>query len=273
MMRRARRDELEEILNWAADEGWNPGLQDAEAFWAADPEGIFVAERTGRPVAAISVVNHASDHAFLGLYLCRPDFRGQGIGFALWQHALGHAGDRTIGLDGVAAQEANYARSGFVRIGATLRMDGRLSATPDAAVRPASAEDLPVLQTLDRAAFGVSRPRFLHSWLTDHATRKTVVLMDRDGITGFATARQCRAGIKIGPIVAHSVEEALRLARGALDTRDAQVTIDVPDAQAEFLLALEKIGFSNGFSTARMYRGRSPGAGSLSKAIATMELG
>src|SRR3712207_6914266 len=32
------------ILDWAAAEGWNPGLRDADAFWAADPDGFMLAE-------------------------------------------------------------------------------------------------------------------------------------------------------------------------------------------------------------------------------------
>ena len=70
--RRMTLADLETVLEWAADEGWNPGVEDAEAFLAADPEGFFVTEDDGVPVAAISVVNHSPDFAFLGLYLCRP---------------------------------------------------------------------------------------------------------------------------------------------------------------------------------------------------------
>ena len=68
-------DELRVVLDWAAEEGWNPGLDDAEAFHAADPEGFFLAIDKGTPVAAISVVNHSDNFAFLGLYLCRPEYR------------------------------------------------------------------------------------------------------------------------------------------------------------------------------------------------------
>ena len=64
--------ELELIIGWAADEGWNPGLEDASAFYAADPDGFFLKEVDGQAVAAVSVVNHSDDFAFLGLYLCRP---------------------------------------------------------------------------------------------------------------------------------------------------------------------------------------------------------
>ena len=100
ILRNADLSELETVLDWAAAEGWNPGLADAEAFYTADPQGFFVAEADGAPVAAISVVNHDAKNAFLGLYICKPEVRGQGIGFALWQHALRHAGDRSVGLDG-----------------------------------------------------------------------------------------------------------------------------------------------------------------------------
>lgn len=109
VLRTASIAEVKMMLDWAAGEGWNPGLDDASVFHATDPEGFFIAERDGTPVASISVVNHTDDFAFLGFYICRPECRGQGIGLGLWHHALAHAGPRTVGLDGVAAQEANYA--------------------------------------------------------------------------------------------------------------------------------------------------------------------
>ena len=29
------------LVDWAKQEGWNPGIHDAEAFWAQDPEGFL----------------------------------------------------------------------------------------------------------------------------------------------------------------------------------------------------------------------------------------
>lgn len=274
MMRVARREELDLVMGWAADEGWNPGLDDASAFYRADPGGFFVAEREGRPVAAISVVNHAPDFAFLGLYLCRPEWRGRGIGFALWTHALAHAGARTVGLDGVAAQEANYARSGFVRAGATRRFEGGLQPVDADDIRPARPKDLPALRALDRQANGVTRSAFLGAWLDDLPNRRTVVLTAGADIAGFATIRLCRSGVKIGPVVAPDAGAALRLAQAALDgLPDHPVIIDVPEANRAFIAGLTDAGFCETFATARMYRGPAPQAGASLQAIATMELG
>lgn len=41
-----------------------------------------MAEVAGGPAAANAVVDPDAAHAFLGPYICRPGFRGQGIGLA-----------------------------------------------------------------------------------------------------------------------------------------------------------------------------------------------
>ncbi|TNC71766.1 GNAT family N-acetyltransferase [Rubellimicrobium roseum] len=270
-IRRMTAADLDHVLDWAAVEGWNPGLGDAAAFHAADPEGFLLAEVAGDPVGAISVVNHSDVFAFLGLYLCRPEWRGQGIGMALWREGLTHAGGRTIGLDGVAAQEANYARSGFVRTGATIRFEGPRVTGDSPTLRPMRPEDLPALLALDRRATGVERARFLSAWTRTTSDRRTIVLEEGGAIQGFATARLCRLGCKIGPIIAPDAECGL-----ALTASEAEIgtrVIDVPEANHEFISALVARGYRETFRTARMYRGPAPQGDGREQAIATMELG
>jgi GNAT superfamily N-acetyltransferase len=273
-MRQASLAEVRQMLDWAQDEGWNPGLGDAEAFHAADPAGFFVAEADGAPVAAISVVNHSGTFAFLGLYLCRPAYRGRGLGHALWRHALAHAGARTVGLDGVPAQEGNYARSGFVRTEATLRLEGRIAPAAAPQVREAGAEDAAEIARLDLAATGVARERFVAAWSAKADSRRTLVLAGDGGLRGFATVRRCVAGVKVGPVVAPDAAAALALVRAAVARLPAEpAIIDVPEGNAAFRRALEERGFRETFRTARMYRGQPPTAAATLMAIATMELG
>ncbi|MEL0438861.1 GNAT family N-acetyltransferase [Phycobacter sp. K97] len=272
--RTASLDDLDTMLDWAAAEGWNPGLDDAKAFYSADPAGFFVAEIDGHPIAAISVVNHSPDFAFLGFYICAPGYRGQGIGLALWKHALEHAGTRTVGLDGVADQEANYARSGFVRTGATLRFEGSLPGKPDASARPVTEQDRSALARLDIEANDVKRPRFLTSWINDTANRHSLVLEDAGQITGFATLRRCRNGAKVGPVVARDAAAALRLVQAGLTFMPAApVIIDLPDSNTDLIGILTDLGFQETFATARMYRGTPPKPSVILQAIASMELG
>ncbi len=271
--RRASLSDLEQVLDWAAEEGWNPGLHDASVFFAADPDGFFLAEQDGRAIAAISVVNQSDRHAFLGLYLCRPDQRGKGIGFALWQHALAHAGDRTIGLDGVPAQEANYAKSGFALEDRTRRLTGQLPATP-AGGKIAGPGDVDGIVRLDTDANGYPRARYIRAWVTDMPDRKTVVLHEDGVLIGFATARRCREGVKIGPVVAPDAARALHLAGQAAGLlQAASVIVDVPDRAAAFGACLRAAGFEETFATARMYRGPAPAMMPNLHAVCTLELG
>lgn len=268
-------DELEMVLTWAADEDWNTGFADAAAFHAADPRGFFLTRVEDVPVAAISVVNHDLGNSFLGLYICRPESRGQGIGLATWARGLEHAGGRSVGLDAVPDQEANYRTSGFVRTGASLRHEGRLPGCKSSAVRAVVPGDVEKLIKLDARANGFSRPQFLKTWLSDDVQNRASRVRVADGeIQGFATWRACQVGTKIGPIVAPDTASALELIADIARIRpDGPLIIDLPEANADLRRGLEQAGFTIPFTTSRMYRGAIPDTHQSLQAIATMELG
>lgn len=266
--RTASLEEVALVLDWAAEEGWNPGLEDAPAFFAADPHGFFVAVEDEVPVAAISVVNHNDRFAFLGLYIVRPTHRGRGIGFDLWRHALAHAGDRTIGLDGVPAQQANYAASGFVLAGGTTRFEGEIAAVSSDAVRLAGGDDIPELIAREAAASGECKTAHLTAWFQGAETRQTFVAPD-----GFLTARACRAGAKVGPMVAEHAAAAERLLRHAAGAFAGPLIIDVPAASTKLTALCRSLEMTPGFETARMYRGTPPVGQGEVFAVATLELG
>src|SRR3989440_5534475 len=130
-IRAMRPDEISIAVNWAAAEGWNPGLADDACFAAADPEGFFIGELEGTPAATVSCINYSASFAFLGFYIVREDLRGRGYGLRIWNAAIAHAGPRVIGLDGVVAQQKNYRKSGFELAYANVRYGG-IVAAPDA---------------------------------------------------------------------------------------------------------------------------------------------
>jgi len=267
--------DLGTVLDWAAAEGWNPGLDDAPAFLAADPDGFLLRKVDGAPVSAISVVNHSDDFAFLGLYLCHPLHRGRGHGLAVWRAGLAHAGNRIVGLDGVPGQQANYARSGFALAGATARYSGGDGLRSTGTSRRAEPADLRAMLDSERKLTGIDARRFLEGWFRDAGSRRTLVIREAGGLAAYGTVRICRAGAKIGPF--HSRDEASALALlGDLSTTfgAGPVSLDVPDGATGLGPLLGRFGFAPSFSTARMYLGPPPAtSASPYRAIATLELG
>src|SRR5438477_7537587 len=126
-IRPMRADEVALATDWAAAEGWNPGLSDAPCFATVDAEGFLIGELDREPAATISIVNYDDRFSFLGFYIVRPDLRGRGHGMTIWQAAVAHAGRRTIGLDGVIAQQENYRKSGFVLAHRNIRFGGTVA--------------------------------------------------------------------------------------------------------------------------------------------------
>lgn len=243
--------QVEELLCWAAAEGWNPGLQDARAFYAADPNGFFGAFVDEAMVAAIAAIAYDDAFGFIGLYICHPDWRGHGHGKAVWDAGMAYLGDRTIGLDAVPMQQKNYRSMGFRAAYDTVRMSGMVRAVP-APVENRSPTQPKDIAGLDRQGFPADRPAFLQHWLAP--PHDTMIQCADKAIASHGVLRPCTDGAKLGPLFASDVDAAIAL----LTARSGLIHIDMPCFQTEFLSTLSALGFSPGFQTTRMYRGPAP---------------
>jgi GNAT superfamily N-acetyltransferase len=275
-VRPMRREELAFAIDLAAREGWNPGLHDAECFFAADPGGFLIGELRGEPICCISAVSYAGRYGFIGLYLVRPEFRGRGYGMGMWQAAMGRLRGHNVGLDGVVAQQSNYTKSGFRLAYRNIRYQGR--AAPGAVhASVGNAADVPfeAICDFDRRVFPERRDAFLRAWLTQPMAG-AYVAQDGGRLTGYTVVRQCREGWKIGPLVADSLAIARHLhdAAAAHATRDAPLFLDVPESNPGAMALVAALELTPMFETARMYTGPDP-AIELPKlfGVTTFELG
>ena len=253
--------DVDTAVEWAAAEGWNPGWHDGACFRAADPQGFLVGLLDEEPVATISVVRYGPAFGFLGLYIVKPAQRGRGYGIRLWNAGLAYLGERTIGLDGVVAQQANYQRSGFALAYRNVRYQGVAGAKGpiDTRIVALSSLSFDALLRYDRAIFGADRTAFLQCWIAQPGC--TAIGLLRNGILGgYAVARPARAGFKIGPLFADdpSTAQALFDALYASVPAGASLYLDVPECNEAAVGLAQRAGMAVVFETARMYAGPAP---------------
>jgi hypothetical protein len=257
------RAELDLAVDWAAAEGWNPGLHDAIAFHAADPGGFLVGLRDGMPVACISVVRYGADFGFLGFYIAHPSARGQGCGIEVWRAGMARLAGRLVGLDGVPAQQDNYRKSGFDLAWRNIRFEGNpppagTGPPADTTLRDPGTIPFDRIATFDRRFFPAARDAFLSLWLTLPGHRARIALRG-NAVVGLAVARPCRRGTKIGPLYAEDAGIAVTLL-DALRTPalEPPLIIDVPEPNRAAIDLVESMGLAPAFETARMYTGTPP---------------
>jgi GNAT superfamily N-acetyltransferase len=260
LIRTMRPDEVSIALDWAAGEGWNPGLADAGCFATVDPDGFLIGELEGAPVATVSCINYSPSFAFLGFYIVRQDLRGRGYGRPIWNAAVAHAGARIIGLDGVVEQQDNYKRSGFALAYANVRYGGAVASlhVPRANVISLTEVPLATVEADDTTVFPARRAAFLRAWIgaPGHVGHALV----RDGrLAAWGVIRPCRRGRKIGPLVAddRAAAEAV-LAALLAGTGSGEIFLDVPSVNEDAVALAQGLGLAPVFETARMYTGAIP---------------
>ena len=254
------RPEVDLAIDWAAAEGWNPGLHDAACFHAADPDGFLIGLIDDEPVAMISVVRYGTSFGFLGLYIVAPAHRGRGLGLAIWNAGLARLRGRVIGLDGVVAQQPNYRRSGFALAYRNIRWESVAHATvTDRRIVALTSVPFDAVAGFDRTLFPAERTSFLQGWIRPpHGA--ALGLVDDGTLAGYGVIRAARRGFKIGPLCADDPARAEALFDGlvARVPPGSAVYLDTPQPNRAAVALAERRGMTAVFETARMYAGRAP---------------
>ena len=255
------REELAMGIEWAAAEGWNPGLHDVDSFYAADPTGFLLGLLGDVPVGMISAVKYGQNFGFIGFYIVRPEFRGQGYGLGIWNTAMSALHGRLVGLDGVVAQQHNYRKSGFSLGYNNVRYQGqpKQSARRDSCIVPISELSFETLQRYDAAFFPGERTAFLRSWVSQQGST-ALAFVQQGQLAGYGVIRPCRAGFKIGPLFADEADVADRLLRALVASVPTGMVIqlDVPTVHLAAVGLAQAHGMERVFETARMYTGPAP---------------
>ncbi|MBO9446539.1 GNAT family N-acetyltransferase [Ruegeria sp. R14_0] len=261
-------DEVQTAVDWAGQEGWNPGLHDAVCFRSSDPEGFKGGFLDGQMIASASAVNYDDNYSFLGFYIVRPEYRGSGYGLQVAEAVKAHCEHRNMGMDGVVEQQDNYRKFGFTLAYDNYRFSGIAGEILNSLGRSSHDQIAPLetltdaLRTYDRGLFPAPREIFLKAWLDapNHVSR---VFEDNGQIRGYGTLRRCLSGYKVGPLFADTTAIAQALLVSLLSTLPAdqmgsEVFIDMPNPNAQAMALAQQLGLTKVFETGRMYSSHAP---------------
>ena len=285
VIRGMTRAEVDVLIDWAALEGWNPGLHDAAIFWAHDPDAFIAAELRGELIGGGAITAYGDEFGFMGFFIVRPEFRGHGYGNALWLARRDRLRARlrpgaTLGMDGAFEMEPYYARGGFVRSHRDIRFSSEI---PSGQIAPASDGgglvplrdvDFDDILAYDRACFPAMREAFLRAWVNQPDA--LALAYRREGrLVGYGVVRRCRSGCKIGPLFADDLAAATALYQGlARFAAGGPLFLDVPENNPAALALAQNKGMKEVFGCARMYLGVPPAiADARVFGVTTFELG
>jgi len=260
-IRTMRPDEIDFAVKWAAREGWNPGLKDAESFAKIDPNGWLIGELDGMPIATISGVKYGDQFAFVGFYIVAPEHRHHGYGIPMCDKIIEYIDGVVMGTDAVVEQQDNYSsKYGLQTEYLNIRYGGSVNEEFNVSehivdIYEVSSSDL---NAYDKEIFLFDRAEFLKSWIDQPGG--AAVAYVRDGmILGYAVLRPCIEGFKIAPLFADNPIVANEILRALFNKANGQkVFLDAPGVHSAAMDLAREYGLKPVFETARMYLGEPP---------------
>lgn len=256
-----KRAELDIAIKWAANEGWNPGIYDADAFYATDLNGYFMGLLDNEPISCISAVSYGGKFGFLGFYITQPKYRGKGYGIQVWHKAMEYLDNQNIGLDGVVAQQENYKKSGFKLAYRNIRYQGKSKQTDINCSKTVELSTISFTEILkyDSLFFPEPRAKFLEGWLKLPESY-AIGYIRNDKLLGYSVIRKCKIGFKIGPLFADNgkVAEELFLTLNNHIPSGSSIFLDIPEVNSAAIRLAENNNMDMVFETARMYTKEPP---------------
>ena len=252
-------DDLPLGLRLAAQAGWNQTEADWRRFLWLAPEGCFVAQWSGEPVATAAAFAFGAI-GWIAMVLVDEAFRHRGIATRLVERSLQYLdaqGVQTARLDATSLGRPVYERLGFLAEYQLLRMQGAVSSpSADPSFVPLPADRVGAVCDLDAEVTGTQRGRLIQRLYAERPESATAMFEDEAAV-GYAFLRPGRRAAQIGPAAAVSIAAGVAMLDRMLARCSAgPVFADVPaDNRAAVEWAVAH-GFVVQREYTRMVRGR-----------------
>jgi len=265
--------DAEACLALSDEAGWNQTKEDWRLF-IGKGRTFGIRDGQARLIATAAALPYKENFGFVSMVLVTSARRREGLATRLVNLSIDHLRGRQLVpvLDATPAGETVYARQGFRSLFSIERWQGQSqggSAAND--VRDYASSDLASVIALDAETLGAGRGAILAGFIDRVESRAFV----SPAGTGFALIRAGRKALQLGPIVAGSIVEALKLLQSVLAAVRGTIFIDVPVLQREIGEMLARHGFTRQRSFSRMAHGHGTAFGVPEKlfAVAGPEFG
>ncbi len=253
--------------------GWNQSPADWEMFLQLNPKGCLARIHQGRLIATLTSYAFENKVGWLAMVLVDPAFRRMGIATRIMEDGMAALDACPImKLDASVEGRMVYQKMGFINQYEIHRMaiDSALPvADADGAVNAIAQNDLPGIFKTDRAVFGLDRSPFLLNFHQRNAALSWK-LTEQGKTVAYAFGRQGSRHRQIGPLVADTADQAIRLLRAILASQTGQpLFVDVPDSQTAINAELKRQGFRPVRGFMRMVKGKDTHPGKTEQQFAT----
>jgi GNAT superfamily N-acetyltransferase len=239
--------------------GWAHRAEDWELMRELG-RGVVALDESGRVHGSAMWFPFGEAFATVGMVIVTPLLQKHGGGQRLMRHVLEQAKGRALGLHATVQSHQLFLSLGFVDEGAVYLRQGYAGAppevtpAPDAELREFSPADLQAIEDLDRLASAEDRRGLIGAL----ATRSRGMTLRRNGrLEACALIRPFGRGLVIGPVIAGSEDDAMRVLRPLIDAENGRfVRIDIGDANGALADLTEQCGLSVSETVTRMSLGK-----------------
>ncbi|KAK9711999.1 hypothetical protein K7432_007434, partial [Basidiobolus ranarum] len=196
VIKSATQESLKIIYQWGDNEGWNPGVHDWKTMYSTNPDGYFVGHLNDKPICCIAIFRYSHQVSYIGWYIVLKEYRGHGYGLTMFKYAMNLLKGYNIGLDGVVAQQSNYAKFGFVRHYDNEVYDGEFlgginSILPLQDLKFVTMEHVSVdkIAEFEYEQTGILRLKWWKAWLEQPDLTTLALLDDKGSIVATVNSR------------------------------------------------------------------------------------
>ncbi len=251
-----RANDIDAFMKLAASENWVAEAWEFAFLLAVFPEGCFSARaKGGEAIAFVTALRHEKS-GWIGNLIVAEEFRGKGVGDALFRKALTAlqtAGVATCWLTASNSGKSLYEKYGFTSLDAVVRWSGTGHQRHGMhTLQPDSYESSTSVSSIDCQAWGDRRDALLTA-----TTGRGRLLLEE---SGFVVAQPCGTDMQLGPFSALDSTSAEYLYDAALGCvpQETRVYIDSPLSNRSAVRLFSRRGMRITGSTELMYAGIKP---------------